>query len=568
MCVLLLGLGACTPQTGHKVLSVFFDGVPPLGEEPKSKRIKKKSPQEPAKQREEEKEEEKVVEASARAPAAKGAPEPKRPLIESLKEWEAVLKALPKDPMGGADWIAAIKAGTIAPRAGLGGSPSIKLPFTLDTLVQGISRNGNAPFNLDVALVPDKLPLFKVVFPHNSHTLWLNCSSCHPGIVRAHGEMSKIFKGEYCGACHGKVSFEPRTGCPRCHVNLAPADKETVEEDLAKGRKNPVPASPEAIARGKAVYREACAVCHGEKGDGKGTLDPWLQPKARDFTAGKYKFRTTPSSLPPTDYDIFRTITLGAIGTTMPAWSKLPYEDRWALVHYVKSFSQRFEKEKPSKVIAISDPPPATPQLLKDGKLMYTEAGCNSCHGDKMDGNGPSAKDLKDDWGNSLPPYNFTGGQFPRGGTSIKDVYRAVMTGLQGTPMPDFGEVFEDVKQAWSVVSYVYSVIKESTSRGFGLQGIIDFKRTAVSRSAALNKFPLADSEEMPPAKFPHWLHRVRFKCSACHPALFEMKAGANKITMDEILGGKFCGSCHNGKVAWLVSFENCHLCHIRPESK
>ncbi|MFQ5916100.1 MAG: c(7)-type cytochrome triheme domain-containing protein [Nitrospinota bacterium] len=66
----------------------------------------------------------------------------------------------------------------------------------------------------------------------------------------------------------------------------------------------------------------------------------------------------------------------------------------------------------------------------------------------------------------------------------------------------------------------------------------------------------------MPPARFPHWFHRIRFRCSACHSALFEMKAGANKVLMDSILEGKFCGACHNGKVAWLASFETCHLCH------
>ena len=54
-----------------------------------------------------------------------------------------------------------------------------------------------------------------------------------------------------------------------------------------------------------------------------------------------------------------------------------------------------------------------------------------------------------------------------------------------------------------------------------------------------------------PPAGSPHWFHRIRFKCYACHPAIFEMKAGANAITMDDIREGSFCGACHNGKTAW-----------------
>lgn len=63
-------------------------------------------------------------------------------------------------------------------------------------------------------------------------------------------------------------------------------------------------------------------------------------------------------------------------------------------------------------------------------------------------------------------------------------------------------------------------------------------------------------------AVFPHWIHRIRYRCYACHPAPFEMKAGANRISMDAIQAGKFCGTCHNGKIAWEVSFETCNRCH------
>ncbi|MFQ5852115.1 MAG: cytochrome c3 family protein [Candidatus Binatia bacterium] len=67
-----------------------------------------------------------------------------------------------------------------------------------------------------------------------------------------------------------------------------------------------------------------------------------------------------------------------------------------------------------------------------------------------------------------------------------------------------------------------------------------------------------------PPAVFPHWVHRIRYKCYACHPGLFEMKAGANRVSMDAIQQGKFCGTCHNGQIAWAVTFESCHRCHAK----
>ena len=70
-----------------------------------------------------------------------------------------------------------------------------------------------------------------------------------------------------------------------------------------------------------------------------------------------------------------------------------------------------------------------------------------------------------------------------------------------------------------------------------------------------------AEKEGMPPVIFPHWFHRIRFRCKVCHSELgFEMRAGANDVTMVEIIEGKFCGMCHNNEIAW--GPENCELCH------
>lgn len=70
-----------------------------------------------------------------------------------------------------------------------------------------------------------------------------------------------------------------------------------------------------------------------------------------------------------------------------------------------------------------------------------------------------------------------------------------------------------------------------------------------------------ADAAGMRPVVFPHWFHRVRFRCKVCHADLgFQFKAGGNQITMAKIVNGQFCGACHNGEVAWSV--ENCAMCH------
>ena len=70
-----------------------------------------------------------------------------------------------------------------------------------------------------------------------------------------------------------------------------------------------------------------------------------------------------------------------------------------------------------------------------------------------------------------------------------------------------------------------------------------------------------SEAEGVRPVVFPHWFHRVRFRCAVCHGDLaIKMRAGGNEITMKEVMDGKFCGACHNGQVAW--SAERCDLCH------
>ena len=70
-----------------------------------------------------------------------------------------------------------------------------------------------------------------------------------------------------------------------------------------------------------------------------------------------------------------------------------------------------------------------------------------------------------------------------------------------------------------------------------------------------------SDDAGMRPVVFPHWFHRIRFRCKVCHGDLgFAFEAGGNEIDMVKIIDGQYCGACHDGDVAW--SIENCELCH------
>ena len=70
-----------------------------------------------------------------------------------------------------------------------------------------------------------------------------------------------------------------------------------------------------------------------------------------------------------------------------------------------------------------------------------------------------------------------------------------------------------------------------------------------------------AERQGVRPVVFPHWFHRIRFRCKVCHHELgFRMRAGANDVQMADIIDGKFCGMCHNERIAW--GPDRCDLCH------
>ena len=210
-------------------------------------------------------------------------------------------------------------------------------------------------------------------------------------------------------------------------------------------------------ALGKVIYEKKCALCHGESGDGNGPAAPLLDPKPRDFTKGKYKVRTSASGQPPTDSDLFGIISDGMPGTSMPAWKVLSEKDRWNLVAYVKTFAGGAFKEAP-KAATLPKEVATSKESIARGKEMFEAIECNKCHGNAGRGDGPSAPELTDDWGNPVRPANLTKPWLFRGGGSSRQVATRLATGLMGTPMPTFIDSVEKPEDIWHVANYVQSL--------------------------------------------------------------------------------------------------------------
>lgn len=200
-----------------------------------------------------------------------------------------------------------------------------------------------------------------------------------------------------------------------------------------------LPVTPDRVAAvdARRLYEGACATCHGTLGDGNGPSAAQLgTPRPQDFTAGMYKFRSTPTGSLPTDDDIYRTISRGVPGTWMPRWEEhLSPAQRWALVRYIKEFSDFFAEEDPDPEVELPPEPGVSAEFVHEGRFVYTMLECHKCHGAEGRGDGPSSNELVDDWGDRIRPYDFTRGGY-KNGSSAQDVYRTLRTGLSGTPMP------------------------------------------------------------------------------------------------------------------------------------
>jgi cytochrome c oxidase cbb3-type subunit I/II len=220
-------------------------------------------------------------------------------------------------------------------------------------------------------------------------------------------------------------------------------------------------------AEGQQVYLRYCVGCHGERGDGRGPAADMLIVKPRDFTTGVFKFRSTPTGALPTDEDLYRIITRGVYRTSMPDWALLSERERVAAVQYLKTFYPPWREQGAGTPIHIPPPPKtlASPDAIARGRELYTMLECSGCHGDGGRGDGPSAPTLAPDlWGHPQKPFDFTKGQL-KGGPNPQDIYRTFMTGIGGTAMPSYADIFDEPDgenilpgDAWNLVAYILSL--------------------------------------------------------------------------------------------------------------
>lgn len=243
-------------------------------------------------------------------------------------------------------------------------------------------------------------------------------------------------------------------------VEMARADPQKMPPSFSEFPLAPKPSVSDALlAQGKKVFDDNCAVCHGEKGDGKGPAAPFLVPAPRDLVQANFRLRSTGNGELPTDADLFRSVSLGLPGTPMPPWRHiLNDQERWAVVEYVKQLSPRFASNTaPPKIVDLGKPPERGRDVATEGKQLFIKYNCHSCHGETGVGDGPQVPLLVNDVGQSITPRNLTRPRAYKSGYSTRDIVRAILTGFNGTPMLGFaGSMPTD--EAWKMAYYIESL--------------------------------------------------------------------------------------------------------------
>ena len=101
--------------------------------------------------------------------------------------------------------------------------------------------------------------------------------------------------------------------------------------EAAAARRNPVPSTPESVAKGGALFAIYCTPCHGASGKGDGLVAAKFVPPPDLTNLDLQKTRT----------DGYWQSYLSVGGAVMPSYGEaLTPEERWHVVNYVRTLGK------------------------------------------------------------------------------------------------------------------------------------------------------------------------------------------------------------------------------------
>lgn len=223
------------------------------------------------------------------------------------------------------------------------------------------------------------------------------------------------------------------------------------------------------------LYTRHCAACHGPEGRGDGPAAALLFPAPRAFDQSPFRFAATGGSKSDVLRALESIIGRGVPRSAMPGFKGALTDDEIrGLAAYV---SELTPMDNGGGELPVGLWPPTRPRfdesLIQRGARLYTAMGCTACHGEKGRGDSAELVGLTDSRGDPVWAADLASGQY-KSGTEPQDLYRAIVTGVPGTPMASYGDALirrradfsVDDRDAWALVAYIRSLAPPAHMRG------------------------------------------------------------------------------------------------------
>jgi mono/diheme cytochrome c family protein len=151
-----------------------------------------------------------------------------------------------------------------------------------------------------------------------------------------------LVAGSYLAQEKKEESQSPADSSSQAAPASSPHNFEISPEDAAK--KNPIRFTDASVDRGKKVFKTQCALCHGDKGDGKGDLAKEMSLTLPDFTQADSLSKRT-------DGELFAIVGSGK--EPMPSQKgRMPTPQMWNVVNYLRALGGKVPAKATAKEAA------------------------------------------------------------------------------------------------------------------------------------------------------------------------------------------------------------------------
>lgn len=140
-------------------------------------------------------------------------------------------------------------------------------------------------------------------------------------------------------------------------------------------------------------------------------------------------------------------------------------------------------------------------------------------------------------------------------------------------PAPRFGrksDVYDSQGEAYALLQSPKAAMRRFPADALGnidwvsalSQGLINPRASLNGKGPMRRRFDdivMRETRDMPWVNFPHAQHTEWLDCSNCHPEPFSERRGVNQISMESIMRGQHCGTCHDRVAFSIFACERCH---------